>query len=111
MLSEAQEKRREGVDVVVGVAETHGRADTVSVLDGLEQVPLRGIEYRGTQIREFDLDAALARRPSLIVVDELAHTNAEGSRHPKRWNDVEELLDCRNRRLYRAKRPASGEPQ
>lgn len=94
MLSEAHEKRRESVDVVVGIAETHGRADTLAMLDGLEVLPPRSIEYRGTRVSEFDLDGALKRHPTLIVVDELAHTNAEGSRHPKRWNDVEELLDA-----------------
>ena len=94
MLSEAREKRAEGCDVVVGVVETHGRAETVAMLEGLEVLPPRVVEYRGTQIREFDLDGALKRRPTLILVDELAHTNAEGSRHPKRWNDVEELLDA-----------------
>src|SRR5450756_838632 len=93
MLSEAREKRAEGCDVVVGLAETHGRAETVALLEGLEVLPLRIIEYRGTQIREFDLDGSLKRHPTLILVDELAHTNAEGSRHPKRWNDIEELLD------------------
>jgi len=94
MLSEAQEKRAEGVDVAVGVVETHGRAETFELLEGLEVLPPRVIEYRGAQIREFDLDGALKRRPALILVDELAHTNAEGSRHSKRWNDVEELLDA-----------------
>jgi two-component system sensor histidine kinase KdpD len=93
MLAEAREKRAEGCDVVVGVVETHGRADTAAMLEGLEVLPQRIIEYRGTQLREFDIDGALARRPTLILVDELAHSNAEGSRHPKRWNDVEELLD------------------
>src|SRR5215470_15694228 len=93
MLLAAREKRAEGVDVVVGVVETHGRADTAALLDGLEILPQKSVQYRGASLREFDLDAALERRPTLIVVDELAHTNAEGSRHPKRWNDVEELLD------------------
>jgi two-component system sensor histidine kinase KdpD len=94
MLLAAQEKRAEDVDVVIGVVKTHGRADTAALLEGLEVLPPRAIEYRGTQIREFDLDAALARHPAIIIVDELAHANAEGSRHPKRWNDVEELLDA-----------------
>ncbi len=94
MLLAAREKRAEGLDVVVGVVETHGRADTAALLEGLEVLPPRLIEYRGAQIREFDLDAALKRRPVILLVDELAHTNAEGSRHPKRWNDVEELLDA-----------------
>ena len=94
MLSEAREKRAEGCDVVVGVIETHGRTDTAALLEGLEVLPSRVLEYRGTQLREFDLDGALKRHPTLILVDELAHTNAEGSRHPKRWNDIEELLDA-----------------
>src|SRR5262245_21624440 len=94
MLLAAREKRAEGVDVVVGVVETHGRADTAAPLDGLEVVPQREVEYRGARLKEFDLDAALKRRPAVIVVDELAHSNVEGSRHPKRWNDVEELLDA-----------------
>ena len=94
MLLAAREKRAEGVDVVIGIVETHGRAETAALLEGLEALPPRTIEYRGTQIREFDLDAALKRHPAVILVDELAHTNAEGSRHPKRWNDVQELLDA-----------------
>ena len=94
MLSLAREKRDEQVDVVVGVVETHGRAETAALLEGLETLPLRQIEYRGVRLHEFDLDAALKRRPALIVVDELAHTNAPGSRHPKRWGDVEELLEA-----------------
>ena len=94
MLSAAHEKRGEGIDVVVGLVETHGRAETIAVLGDLEQLPLREIEHRGTTLREFDLDAALRRHPALIIVDELAHTNAPGCRHPKRWNDVQELLDA-----------------
>jgi two-component system sensor histidine kinase KdpD len=93
MLLAAREKRAEGLDVVVGIVETHGRTDTAALLEGLEVLPPRTAEYRGARLREFDLDAALKRRPAIIVVDELAHTNVEGSRHPKRWNDVEELLD------------------
>jgi len=92
MLSAAQEKRDEGIDVVVGVAETHGRAETAALLQGLEILPLRALEYREVKLNEFDLDGALARKPRLILVDELAHTNMPGSRHPKRWGDVEELL-------------------
>ncbi len=92
MLSTAQAKRREGVDVVVGVVETHGRKETLALLDGLELVPRRAREYRGHVVEEMDLDAVLARRPQLVLVDELAHTNAPGSRHPKRYLDVEELL-------------------
>ena len=93
MLTEAQEKRRAGVDVVVGYVETHGRAETDALLTGLEVLSPKWVEYRGTRLREFDLDAALARKPALILVDELAHTNAEGLRHAKRWQDVVELLD------------------
>jgi two-component system sensor histidine kinase KdpD len=92
MLEAAHASRAEGVDVVVGVAETHGRLETQRLLDGLEVLPRRTVEYRGTALQELDLDAALARRPGLILVDELAHTNAPGSRHAKRWQDVEELL-------------------
>jgi len=92
MLSAAQRRRREGVDVVVGVVETHGRAETEAQLVGLEVIPRRNVEYKGRTLEEMDLDAILARRPTLVLVDELAHTNAEGSRHPKRYIDVEELL-------------------
>jgi two-component system sensor histidine kinase KdpD len=94
MLQAARERRREGVDVVVGVVETHGRAETEALLEGLEVVPRRTITYRGQTLQEMDLDAILARRPALVLVDELAHTNAPGSRHPKRFQDVEELLDA-----------------
>jgi two-component system sensor histidine kinase KdpD len=94
MLEAAREQRADGVDVVVGYVETHSRAETDALLEGLETLPARTVEYRGTTLREFDLDAALARRPSLILVDELAHTNAAGSRHAKRWQDVLELLDA-----------------
>ena len=92
MLTEAHERRRAGVDVVVGVVETHGRPETQALLEGLEQLPRREVEYRGVKLTEFDLDAALARKPRLVLVDELAHTNVPGSRHAKRWQDVEELL-------------------
>ncbi|HLJ05839.1 MAG TPA: sensor histidine kinase KdpD, partial [Acetobacteraceae bacterium] len=92
MLSAAQSRRREGADVVIGVVETHGRKETVALLDGLETIPLRPVEYRGRTLYEMDLDALLARRPQLALVDELAHTNAPGSRHPKRYMDVEELI-------------------
>ena len=85
-----QEKR----DVVVGIVETHGRYETGAQLLGLELLPRRKVLYRGVEIEEFDLDNALKRRPQLLLVDELAHTNAEGSRHPKRWQDVDELLDA-----------------
>ncbi len=92
MLQAAQELRRRGVDVVVGVVETHGRAETEALVAGLEVLPPRRDEHRGVTLAEFDLDAALARRAAVTLVDELAHTNAPGSRHTKRWQDVEELL-------------------
>ncbi len=92
MLEAAQARRREGVDVVVGVVETHGRAETQTLLVGLEVIPRRQVEYKGRVLTEMDLDAILARHPALVLVDELAHTNAPGSRHPKRYLDVEELL-------------------
>ena len=94
MLEAAREQRAQGVDVVVGWVETHGRADTEALLAGLEILPRRPVAYRGTTLQELDLDAALARRPALCLVDELAHTNAPGSRHAKRWQDVLELLDA-----------------
>lgn len=94
MLSSAQEVLSDGMDVVIGLVETHGREDTKKLVEGLPILPNREIQYRGTLIKEFDIDAALARKPALILLDELAHTNAPGSRHPKRWQDVEELLDA-----------------
>src|SRR5437879_1946211 len=92
MLQEAQRLKRQGVDVVVGIIETHGRPETAALVNGLEQVPRRRIEYRGVLLEEMDLDALLARRPTVALVDELAHTNAPGSRNAKRYQDVEELL-------------------
>lgn len=92
MLEAAREQRRDGVDVVIGVVETHGRAETEALVEGLELLPRRAVDYRGTVLQEFDLDAALARRPAVILIDELAHTNAPGLRHAKRWQDVQELL-------------------
>ena len=94
MLQAAQREKAAGVEVVVGYVEPHGRRETEALLEGLETIPFREIPYRGVTLREFDLDAALARHPQLILVDELAHTNVEGSRHAKRWQDVEELLDA-----------------
>lgn len=94
MLLAGKEKRCENIDVVVGLVETHGRKETASLLEGLEVLPSKRIKYRGTFLNEFDLDAALKRKPSIILVDELAHTNAQGCRHPKRWQDIEELLDA-----------------
>ena len=92
MLSAAQQAHQAGREVLIGVVETHGRTDTAALLQGLEQLPLRQLPYRGRSLPEFDLDAALARKPAVLLVDELAHTNVEGSRHPKRWQDVQELL-------------------
>jgi two-component system, OmpR family, sensor histidine kinase KdpD len=88
------EMEREKRDVVVGIVETHGRYETGAQLLGLELLPRRKLQYRGVEVQELDLDAALTRHPQVLLVDELAHTNAEGSRHPKRWQDVEELLDA-----------------
>jgi two-component system sensor histidine kinase KdpD len=92
MLESARQKRAEGVDIIVGLVETHGRKETEALIEGLEILPRRNIEYRGTVLREFDLDSALRRKPAIMLVDELAHTNAPGSRHKKRWQDVYELL-------------------
>jgi two-component system sensor histidine kinase KdpD len=92
MLQEAQRIKGQGVDVVIGLVETHGRAETGALAAGLEQVPRRRIEYRGVVLEELDLDALLARKPTVALVDELAHTNAPGSRNAKRYQDVEELL-------------------
>lgn len=92
MLQEARRRHAQGQDVVVGVVETHGRAETQALLEGLEIVPRRQVPYRGRVLEEMDLDALLQRRPQVALVDELAHTNAPGSRHPKRYQDVEELL-------------------
>ena len=92
MLQEGHRLKRSGVDVVVGIVETHGRADTLALVEGLEQVPRRSLEYRGVVLEEMDLDAILARRPNVCLVDELAHTNAPGSRFGKRYQDVEELV-------------------
>jgi two-component system sensor histidine kinase KdpD len=92
MLEAAQAQRVAGTDIVVGYVEPHGRPETEALLKGLESLPTLSVTYRGATLREFDLDAALARRPEIIVVDELAHTNALGMRHPKRWQDIEELL-------------------
>ena len=94
MLSAARRLKEAGVDVVVGYVEPHGRPETEALLAGLETLPVRVSEYRGTTLREFDLDRALDRKPAVILVDELAHSNAAGMRHAKRWQDVEELLEA-----------------
>jgi two-component system sensor histidine kinase KdpD len=92
MLQTARARKRDGYDIVVGVVETHGRKETEALLEGLETVPRRHVDYKGRRLDEMDLDAVVARRPQIVLVDELAHTNAPGSRHPKRYMDVEELL-------------------
>lgn len=94
MLREGAERLASGVDVVVALVETHGRADTQALVAPFEVIPRRTLDYRGHSLEEMDLDAVLARRPGLALVDELAHTNVEGSRHPKRWQDVAELRDA-----------------
>jgi two-component system sensor histidine kinase KdpD len=92
MLQQAQARKKDGYDIVVGVVETHGRKDTEALLAGLEVIPRRRVLYKGQWFEEMDLDAIIARRPQIVLVDELAHTNVEGSRHPKRYLDVEELM-------------------
>jgi two-component system, OmpR family, sensor histidine kinase KdpD len=93
MLEAARAKKAEGLDVVVGLLETHGRKETAALLEGIEVLPPQTLEYRGAELKEFDIDGALKRKPGLLLVDELAHTNAPGARHLKRWQDVQELLD------------------
>jgi two-component system sensor histidine kinase KdpD len=92
MLQQARARKADGYDVVVGIVETHGRRETESLLEGLELIPRQRVQYKGQLLDEMDLDRIIARRPQLVLVDELAHTNAPGSRHPKRYLDVEELL-------------------
>ena len=94
MLRAARRRKAEGGDVVVGVVETHGRRETMSLLRGMEVMSRSPIDYKGRALMEFDIDAALARKPGLLLVDEYAHSNAPGSRHPKRWQDVEEILSA-----------------
>ena len=94
MLEDAHELRRQGVDIVLGLIEAHGRFETEALVDGLEQIPLKSIEYRGTSFKELDVDAILARRPEIVIIDELAHTNVPGSKHQKRYEDVLEILDA-----------------
>ena len=94
MLQDAARRQADGCDVLVGVAETHGRSETAALLEPFEVLPRIAIDHQGHRLDEFDLDGALARRPDLVLVDELAHSNAPGSRHPKRWQDVVELLDA-----------------
>ena len=94
MLGEGRRRAERGTDIVVGFVETHGRGKTAEQVGELEVLPRRRVEYRGTTFEEMDVDAILARKPAQVLVDELAHTNVPGSRHEKRWEDVEELLDA-----------------
>src|SRR5215472_12761722 len=98
MLEAARNARSSGTDIVIGYVEPHGRVDTERLLEGLEQLPFLAVSYRGIVRREFDLDAALKRHPAILIVDELAHSNVTGGdpapRHPKRWQDIQELLDA-----------------
>ncbi len=93
MLQDAWSKRKEGLDVVVGIVESHGREEIKSLLTHFEVLSRQHIDYRGKSLREFDLDAALKRQPGLILIDEMAHTNVFGVRHPKRWQDINEILN------------------
>jgi two-component system sensor histidine kinase KdpD len=92
MLTAARSETAGGKDVAAGLIETHGRRETEQLVDGFEVLPRKPVVYRNQMIREFDLDAALARKPEILLVDEYAHTNVPGSRHPKRWQDIDELL-------------------
>ena len=93
MLEAARELKKQQVDVIAGYVEPHARPETAALLEGLEQLPFLMVDYKGVKIREFDLDAALKRRPKVILVDELAHSNIRGCRHRKRYQDIEELLE------------------
>src|ERR1700742_3943223 len=93
MLSQARRRRVDAGDAVIGVVETHGRVDTDVLTKGFEIIPKKRVPYKGRVVAEMDLDAILQRKPKLVLVDELAHTNAPGSRHPKRYQDVEEILE------------------
>src|SRR5262245_55764107 len=94
MLTAARAAKGEGRDVLVGIVEAHGRAETEALLEGLDVMPRKPTVYVNRIMSEFDIDAALARRPELLLLDECAHTNIPGSRHPKRWQDIEELLEA-----------------
>ena len=94
MLSEAHDLLKNGIDVQIGYVETHGRPGTVAMLEGLPVIPRKKVFYKGKEIEEMDLETILQVHPELVIVDELAHTNVEGSRNTKRWEDVMELLDA-----------------
>jgi two-component system, OmpR family, sensor histidine kinase KdpD len=96
MLSEGIRRSSRGEDVVIGIIETHGRKGVIELASKLETVPRRNVEYKGTLFEEMDVDAILARKPAVVLVDELAHTNIEGSKHNKRYEDVMDLLDARS---------------
>lgn len=112
MLEAAHRAKEAGVDVVAGYIEPHTRPETMALLEGLEVLPTKTVTYKGISLKEFDLDGALARHPQLLLVDELAHTNAAGSRHTKRYQDIQELLRAGiDQCVHHGERPASGEPQ
>src|SRR5260221_5448902 len=94
MLEEGRARAAEGMDVVVGYAEPHARMETEALLLGMELLPYKFVDYKNVRLKEFDLDAAIQRRPAILLIDELAHTNAPGMRHPKRWQDLIEVLDA-----------------
>ena len=94
MLEDARAMRQQGVDIVIALVESHGRAETAALVEGIERVPMRQIEYRGVVLEEMDVETVIARRPAVALVDELAHTNVLGAKHAKRHEDVSELLDC-----------------
>ncbi len=111
MLEAARELKKQQVDVIAGYVEPHARPETAALLEGLEQLPFLMVDYKGVKIREFDLDAAVKRRPKVILVDELAHSNIRGCRHRKRYQDIEELLEHGINLVYNGKYPASGESE
>jgi two-component system sensor histidine kinase KdpD len=94
MLEAAHQRQQQGVDAVVGYVETHGRADTEALVNGLEVLPCKQVEYHDIKLSELDVDAVITRHPQLVLIDEFAHTNAPGSKHPKRYMDVDEILDA-----------------
>ena len=109
MLTEARQRRQDGIDVVIGWLESHQRPETEALAEGIERIPRRAYGYRGTTLEEFDLDAALARRPPIVLVDELAHTNAPGARNRKRYQDVLELVGCGHHGPHHGERAAPRE--
>ncbi len=110
MLSEGIRRKSRGEDVVVGLVETHGRKVIAELASKLETVPRRAIQYKGASFEEMEVDAVLARRPQVVLVDELAHTNIEGTKHAKRYEDVMDLLDARIDRALDDERPAHRKP-